>query len=113
MTLNIILAIAFKELILKIISFVLLCFGSLLWPISIVAVIWGFYDGFIPAIHKREFAKAAVIFLILFITCIIIVISLYKAVYLLAYIVPVILVYVYIKRYISPRQETLTDYRNN
>ncbi len=113
MMLNLILAVDLKDLVLNIVMSVLLIFGSLLWPISIVAVIWGFFQGFIPAIQKREFIRGSVILLILLITCIIIVISLQKAVYLTAYFVPVILVYVYIKRYVHPRSETLTDFRNN
>ncbi|WP_411274156.1 hypothetical protein [Daejeonella sp.] len=113
MTINLLLSIALKKLSLKIGSFILLGFGSLLWPISIIAVLWGIYDGFIPAIHKKEFEKAAVILFILLVTCIVIIVSLDKVVYLIAYIVPIILVYGYIKRYISPRQETIPDYRNN
>lgn len=113
MTLNIILATAFEQIILKIVMFILLCFGSLLWPISIVAVMWGFFDGFIPALNKREYEKAAVILFILLITCVVIVISLYEAVYLTGFIIPVILVYIYIKRYIHLPRTTLNDFRNN
>ncbi len=74
---------------------------------------WGFYDGFMPAMQKREYEKAAVILFILLITCVVIIMSLYKAVYLTAFIIPVILVYIYIKRYISLPGRTLTDFRNN
>lgn len=94
--------------------FILLCFGSLLWPLSIVAVLWGFYDGFLPAFYKKEYSKASVILLILLVTCIIIVISLQRAVYLTAYIVPVILVYMYIKKYVNGSKGIIiTDYHNN
>lgn len=114
MMFDFILAIGTGELMLNSVLFILLCFGSLLWPLSIVAVLWGFYDGFVPAIHHKEYSKAAVILLILLITCIIIVISLQKAVYLTAYIVPVALVYVYINKYGSSSEGIIiTDYYNN
>ena len=114
MMFDLLLAIGTEELIINSVMFILLCFGSLLWPLSIVAVLWGFYDGFVPAIHQKEYSKAAVILLILLITCIIIIISLQKAVYLTAYILPVILVYVYINKYNNSDENAIvTDYHNN
>jgi len=113
MKLNLILAIALGGMILKIVMFILLCFGSLLWPLSIVAVIWGVYDGLLPAIQKKEFARAAVILLILLVTCLIIVISLQEAVYLTAFIVPILLVYIYINSYFTSGEEIFTDFSNN
>jgi Ca2+/Na+ antiporter len=113
MKFNLILAIALEELILKIVMFLLLCFGSLLWPLSIIAVIWGLYDGFIPAIQRREFARATVILFILLVTCLIIVISLNKAIYLTAFIVPIMLVYLYIKMFVRSEEEIFPDFRNN
>jgi asparagine N-glycosylation enzyme membrane subunit Stt3 len=113
MKLNLILAIALGGMILKIVMFILLCFGSLLWPLSIVAVIWGVYDGLLPAIQKKEFARAAVILLILLVTCLIIVISLQEAVYLTAFIVPILLVYIYINSYFTTGEEIFTDFSNN
>lgn len=111
---DLILAIGTEELILNSVMFILLCFGSLLWPLSIIAVLWGFYDGFLPAVHQKEYSKAAIILLILLITCIIIVISLQNAVYLTAYIVPVILVYIYINKYGNSSEGAIvTDYHNN
>lgn len=93
--------------------FILLCFGSLLWPISIIAVMWGFFDGFISAINKKEYEKAAAILFILLVTCAVIIISLQKAVYLTAFIIPVILVYIYIKRYITLPGRPINDFHNN
>lgn len=111
---DLILAIGTSEMILNSVMFILLCFGSLLWPLSIIAVLWGFYDGFLPAVHQKEYSRAAIILLILLITCIIIVISLQNAVYLTAYIVPVILVYIYINKYGNSSESTIvTDYHNN
>lgn len=111
---DLILAIGTEELILNSVMFILLCFGSLLWPLSIIAVLWGFYDGFLPAVHQKEYSRAAIILLILLITCIVIVISLQKAVYLTAYIVPVILVYFYINKYGNSSEGIIvTDYHNN
>ena len=113
MKFNLILAIALGGMILKIVMFILLCFGSLLWPLSIICIVWGFYDGFLPAIQKKEFTRAAFILLILLVTSFVFVISLYKAVYLNAFVVPVILVYMYINKFFTSEEEIFTDFRNN
>ena len=92
----------------------LLFFGSLLWVISIVAVIWGFVDGFIPAIHKRQYTRAYVILLIIIVTVAVILLSLKgKATYMLGYVIPISLLLIYIKKFIHLPYRQNNDFHNN
>lgn len=85
----------------KLFLFLLLCFGSLLWVIAIIAVIWGIADGLIPAIRKKEYKKAAHIGVILAATLAVIFLAVDKEeVYLFGFIIPILLLRVYIKKYI-------------
>lgn len=98
----------------KVVSFLLLCFGSLLWVISIVAVLWGIFDGFIPAIRRRQYEKASVIFLIVAVTTAIILLSVNEqANYLFGFIIPIILLNLYIKKYIQLPTFQKNNFRNN
>src|SRR4051812_44162727 len=80
----------------------LLFFGSLLWGLSIIAVIWGFVDGFIPALQRRQYKRAYIILLIIMLTITVILLSVKgKATYLVGFIVPISLLFFYIKKFIQ------------
>jgi hypothetical protein len=97
----------------KLILFILLCFGSLLWVLSIIAVLWGITDGFIPAMRKKHYKKASAILAILLITVIVIFVSVNnQAIYLAGFIVPIVLVQLYIKKYIR-RPTPPNNFHNN
>jgi hypothetical protein len=92
----------------------LLFFGALLWGISIVAVIWGFIDGFLPAIQKRQYTRAYLILLIIILTVTIILLSVKgKATYLVGYILPIGLLLLYIKKFIQLPYRRNNDFHNN
>jgi hypothetical protein len=85
----------------KTVLFLLLCFGSLLWALSIIAVLWGVYDGLLPAIKNKMYKKAFVIFIILSLTVTVIVLSVNKrGIYLIGFILPILLLNLYIKKFI-------------
>jgi hypothetical protein len=94
--------------------FLLLCFGSLLWPIAIIAVIWGFVDGLIPAIRAKQYEKGMAILSILMVTIAIILLSAVKqGIYLTGFIVPVILLNLYINKYIQLPDQHTNDFHSN
>ena len=98
----------------KLFLFILLCLGSLLWVISIIAVLWGISDGLIPAIRAKEYKKASIILVIILITIAVIFLSVInQAVYLIGFILPILLVQVYIKKYIELPSSNKHHFRNN
>lgn len=98
----------------KLFLFILLCLGSLLWVISIIAVLWGISDGLIPAIRAKEYKKASIILVIILITIAVILLSVInQAIYLIGFILPILLVQVYIKKYIELPSSNKHHFRNN
>ena len=98
----------------KLFLMLLLFFGSLLWVISIIAVLWAVSDGLIPAIRRKQYKKASAIFLILSITVVIILLSVSKqAIYLFGFILPILLVQLYIRKFIQLPSFHQEHFRNN
>lgn len=109
-----ILNISILERIWKIGLTFLLFFGSLLWAIAIIAVIWGFFEGFIPAVQKKQYKKAYIIFLIIVLTVTIILLSVKgQAIYLLGFIIPIMLLVLYIRKFTNLPYQQKNDFHNN